>query len=181
MPRFVALLRGVNVGKANRVPMADWRELLAQLGYTQVATLLNSGNATFSAARGTAASHASAIARLLAERLQVKVPVVVKSARDLARVVADNPFVVAAAEHPRLLVALAQDTDALAALAAIGALVVPPERFFVGRAAAYLYCTRGLLDSKAASALLGKRGRAVTTRNWATVLKLQALVEAGGV
>jgi uncharacterized protein (DUF1697 family) len=45
MPRFVALLRGVNVGKAKRVPMAQLRAWLAELGYSGVATLLNSGNA----------------------------------------------------------------------------------------------------------------------------------------
>lgn len=51
MPIFVALLRGVNVGKAKRVPMAELRALLAGLGHTGVATLLNSGNAVFSAAK----------------------------------------------------------------------------------------------------------------------------------
>lgn len=49
MPKFVALLRGVNVGGAKRVPMAQLRTLLSDLGYTQVATLLNSGNAVFGA------------------------------------------------------------------------------------------------------------------------------------
>ena len=48
MPRYVALFRGINVGKANRIAMADFRELLTSLGYTDVKTLLNSGNAVFS-------------------------------------------------------------------------------------------------------------------------------------
>ena len=52
MPAFVALLRGVNVGKAKRVPMAELRDLLSSLGYTGVATLLNSGNAVFRALAG---------------------------------------------------------------------------------------------------------------------------------
>lgn len=52
MPRFVALLGGVNVGKAKRVPMADVRALLPGLEYAGVATLLNGGNAVFDAAKG---------------------------------------------------------------------------------------------------------------------------------
>lgn len=62
MPKFVALLRGVNVGRAKRVPMAELRSLLGELGYTSVATLLNSGNAVFHAPKGTSAQHAADIA-----------------------------------------------------------------------------------------------------------------------
>ena len=50
MPLYVALLRGVNVGRAKRVPMADWRALLEELGCEGVRTILNSGNAVFRAA-----------------------------------------------------------------------------------------------------------------------------------
>ena len=81
MPRFIALLRGVNVGKAKRVPMADFRALLVGLGGTDVSTLLNSGNAVFSAAGTSAAKHAIRFAAAIAERLQVDVPVIVKSDR----------------------------------------------------------------------------------------------------
>jgi uncharacterized protein (DUF1697 family) len=57
----------------------------------------------------------------------------------------------------------------------IEALVVPPERFALGKNAAYLLCASGILESKAGEALLGGAGGAATTRNWATVLKLRAL------
>ena len=177
MPGFVALLRGVNVGKANRVPMAELRELLASLGYTNIATLLNSGNAAFDASSASAAGHARAIATALVERVGVDVPVIVKSAKELRSVVADNPIAIDAPNHSRFLVAFAQDRKAVASLAAIEPLVVAPERFALGRNAAYLWCAAGILESKAGSALLGKAGTAATTRNWATVLKLQALAE----
>jgi uncharacterized protein (DUF1697 family) len=52
-------------------------------------------------------------------------------------------------------------------------MVRPPERFHIGSHAAYLHCASGILESKVGSALLGKVGREVTTRNWATVLKLK--------
>ena len=178
MPAFVALLRGVNVGKANRVPMAEFRSLLSGLGYTGVETVLNSGNAVFRAAAGTPARHAASIAAALSNRSGVDVPVVVKSAKELAAVIAESPIDAAAVDHSRFLVAFVQDDQALAALAAIGSLVMPPERFAVGRHAAYLLCPAGILQSKAGEALLGRAGRPATTRNWATTLKLHALASA---
>jgi len=177
MPTFVALLRGVNVGKAKRVPMAELRTLLSRLGYTRVATLLNSGNAVFHAPRGTPAKHSADIAAAIFTHFKVAVPVIVKSASELAAIVSESPITPAADEHPRFLVAFAQDPKALSRLAAIESLVVPPERFAIGKKAAYLLCATGILESKAGEALLGKAGKLATTtsRNWATVLKLQAL------
>ena len=175
MPQFVALLRGVNVGKAKRVPMAELRALLTGLGYTNVATLLNSGNAVFHSVQGTSVKHAAAIASAIMERLEVQVPVIVKSSAELAGIVSENPLRIETAEHARLLVAFAQVNTALPSLATIHSLVVAPEKFEVGRHAAYLLCVPGILESKAGAALLGKVGSKVTTRNWATVLKLGAL------
>ena len=177
MTTFVALVRGVNVGKAKRVPMAEFRKLLLALGYADVTTLLNSGNAVFSARSGAAVAHASAIAGAIARKLKVEVPVMVKSAKELAAIVAENPIAVDAAEYPRFLVAFAQEPNALSGLAVIEPLVQPPEGFAIGRHAAYLHCAHGILESKAAAALLGKAGRAMTTRNLATTVKLLALAE----
>jgi uncharacterized protein (DUF1697 family) len=176
MPTFVALLRGINVGQAKRVPMAELRALLSGLGYTGVATLLNSGNAVFHAPGGKPAKHSADIAAAIATQLKVEVPVIVKSASELAAVLSENPIKVGADEHSRFLVAFVQEAKALSSLAAIEPFVVPPEQFSVGKNAAYLLCAKGILESKAWEALLGKAGKAATTRNWATVLKLQALV-----
>ncbi|HTC50660.1 MAG TPA: DUF1697 domain-containing protein [Steroidobacteraceae bacterium] len=179
MPKFVALLRGINVGKAKRVPMADLRALLIGLGHTHVATLLNSGNAVFQAGGGSCARHAKDISGAIAARLKVDVPVVVKSLKELSSIIAENPIDAEAEEYPRLLVAFVQDSKSLRDLSAIGALVIAPERFALGRSAAYLLCAKGILESKAAVALLGQAGRVATSRNLATVLKLAALANAG--
>lgn len=175
MPTFVALLRGINVGKAKRVPMAELHALLSGLGYKGVVTLLNSGNAVFRASRGTPAKLATDIAAAISTQLKVEVPVIVKSASELAAIISENPIKVRAEEHPRFLVAFVQDTKALSGLAVIESLVVPPEQFAVGQNAAYLFCPTGILESKAWEALLGKAGKSTTTRNWATIVKLQAL------
>ncbi len=175
MPTFIALLRGINVGKAKRIQMAELRALLINLGYTGVATLLNSGNAVFHASKGTSISHATGIASAISANLKMEVPVIVISAKDLTAIVAENPLADEALDHARLLVAFVQESSALSNFSAIGPLVVPPEQFVIGKNAAYLHCPTGILQSKAGEALLGKVGKSATTRNWATVLKLQAL------
>ncbi|HUO80008.1 MAG TPA: DUF1697 domain-containing protein [Steroidobacteraceae bacterium] len=178
MPTFVALLRGVNVGAAKRVPMEELRRLLAARGYTRIATVLNSGNAVFDAAGGTAASHAATVAAAIGDGLGIEVPVVVKSARELAAIVAGNPLCGAGVDPSRLLVAFARDRRTLLDLAAIAPLVAARERFFLGPRAAYLSCPAGILESPAWEALLGRSRSVVTTRNWATVLKLQSLASS---
>lgn len=175
MPRFVVLLRGVNVGTAKRVPMAAFKALLEGLGATAVQTVLNSGNAVFSHSGRSTARLAEAVSAALQAQLGVQVLVVVKTAAEWARVVAAMPWQLPAAEHGKCLVAWAPDTAHLQPLQALHSLVQPPEQWLLTDDAAYLHCARGILDSKAGAALLGKTGQGVTTRNWATVLKLQAL------
>jgi uncharacterized protein (DUF1697 family) len=179
MPQFVALLRGVNVGKGKRVPMAEFRSLLEALGFTNVRTVLNSGNAVFDTDAGSAAAHASRIAAALRERMGLEVEVVVKSAREFLAAVNRNPIAPPPGEHARFIVAFAQDAAQLPQLSVLAPLVQPPEQFSVGPHAAYLHCAGGILQSKVGAALLGKAGRAVTTRNLATVTRLAGLLDAG--
>ena len=173
MSRVVVLLRGVNVGKAKRVPMAEFRALLDELGFSDARTLLNSGNAVCEAPAGATSTQARRIHDALVARLAVDVAVIVKSAAEVAAIVRVNPFATQVTDPSRLLVAFAPDAEALASLAPVAA----PDAFVVGTHAAYLWCPDGILSSKAGEALLGKAGRQVTTRNWATVLKLVALLD----
>jgi uncharacterized protein (DUF1697 family) len=155
--------------------MAEFRALLSDLKYANVATLLNSGNAVFHASKGTAAKHSADIAAAISSKLKVDVPVVVKSETELAAIIEENPITVEELDHSRFLVVFTQDPSTLASLSVIESLVVPPERFFVGKNAVYFLCASGILESKAGEALLGKVGKNVTTRNLATVLKLKVL------
>ncbi len=179
MPRYAVLLRGVNVGKGNRVPMAEFKALLEKLGYSDVQTLLNSGNAVFTGPAGSSAKHAEAVANALQARLAITTPVIVKSGKEFSAVIDANPIPPPEADHSRFLVAFARDSSSLKALEPLVAMAQAPERFVVTKQAAFLHCPGGLLESRVATALLGKPGRSVTTRNWATVLKLGALLDSG--
>lgn len=179
MPRFVALLRGINVGKAKRVAMADLRALLASLGYTHVQTLLNSGNAVFNSAEPSPAKHAPRIQAAIAKTLGVDTFVIVKSATEVAAIMAGNTLPSSATDPSRLLVALTQDAKKLSALAALGQADWKGEAVQVGPHAAYVWCENGILQSKAAAALLKGQADAGTTRNWATMEKIHALLQTG--
>ena len=98
MPTHVALLRGINVGGHNKVPMAELRQVVASLGHAGVATYIQSGNVVFSAAEaGTAGiAHTTALAEALEQAIAaafgVSVRVVVVSRDELAQVMRDNPY-----------------------------------------------------------------------------------------
>ena len=181
MKRHVALLRGINVGKAKRIAMADLRALMEDLGYAGVRTLLNSGNVVFDAGAGTAASHAKKLKAAILEQAGVDCEVIVKTAADLAAAVAEHPLRKHANDDARMLVMFIQDADALAGLKALEATDWSPEAFAAGRHAAWLWCADGIIESRLSKAVgkaLGPRG---TARNWATVCKLDAMArEAAG-
>lgn len=178
MQKFVALLRGINVGKHNRVPMAELRSLLNELGYMHVATLLNTGNAVFHAETKSPAAHADTITAGIFNRFGISIPVIVKSANELTTILQENPLTTSEANHSQLLVVFSQLSSELIKLNTLEKQVVLPEQFILGKNAAYLYCANGIQESKTAKALLGKFGKNVTTRNWATVLKLHNLLSA---
>jgi uncharacterized protein (DUF1697 family) len=173
--RFVVLLRGVNVGKGKRVPMADFKRLLEGLGFTDVKTLLNSGNAVVTSTARSTGGMAAAVASALREQLNVATPVIVKSASQLRAVIQASPPVPPEAQHSRYLVVFGPDQASLHALAGLHPLVGATETFAIHDEAAFLHCPQGVLESKVGEALLGKAGAGLTTRNWATVLKLAAL------
>ncbi len=92
MPRYVALLRGINLGRRNRVAMADLRQLTEALGHAEVATYIQSGNVLFTSPDTDCGRLADALEEAIARSLALRSAVVVLSRDDLARVVADNPF-----------------------------------------------------------------------------------------
>jgi uncharacterized protein (DUF1697 family) len=178
MPRYVALFRGINVGKAKRIAMADLRRLLGTLGYTEIATLLNSGNAVFTARKAENAKLAARIRAAVRETLGVDAHVVVKSGDEVAAIVQGNRLADVATDPSRLLVVMTDDDDSLATVKPLAKQLWGEERIHVGAHAAYLWCANGILESAAAAALLGKLGNAQTTRNGATLGKILAALDA---
>lgn len=173
--RAVALLRGINVGKAKRVAMADLRAVVEGLGYRKVATLLASGNVAFTAAGGTAVEAAKRIEAALEKRLKLSSRVVGLSAEELGEIVEGNPLAKVATVPSRLLIAVWNDPAVPQRLAELGRAAAGGERFELTARAAYFWCPEGISKSVLGEALVGRAGDGVTTRNAATMGKLLAL------
>jgi uncharacterized protein (DUF1697 family) len=173
----VALLRGINVGRAKRVAMAELRALVQGLGYRDVRTLLNSGNVVFTAPKTVSEAAAARIEAALVERLGVAARVTVLAAAELAAAVAGNPLVVPDRNPSRLLVSVLADPADRRRLAPLTGEDWSPEALALGARVAYVWCPKGVLASRLSEAIGRALGDAVTTRNWATMTKLAALLE----
>jgi uncharacterized protein (DUF1697 family) len=179
MTRYVALLRGINVGSHRRVAMADLRALMEELGYGEVRTLLQSGNVVFAAGQ-TPELVALDLERHIEADLGVRAEVVVRTEKELADVVERDPMGAVATDPKRYQVSfLSAEPDPSVALE-IAALDFAPERCVLSRREIYAWHPDGIHNSALARLLAGPRlGVTATARNWNTVLKLLAMVREG--
>jgi uncharacterized protein (DUF1697 family) len=179
MARYVALLRGINVGGNKKVPMARLRELLQGLGYTDVATLLQSGNAVFSSQEKNPAQLVKRIEAAIAEEFGFEVAVVVRTRDELAAVIKANPLLGAEDAPSQFLVTFLSDVPEPKRLQEIDPAAYLPDEFRVVGREIYARFPNGIRDSKLATVLGGLRlGVTPTARNWSTVTKLLALADS---
>jgi len=165
VPRNVALLRGINLGAKRRVAMADLRALLEALGYTDVRTVLASGNAIF-----TGRTSRSKLEKALQDRFGMKIDVVLRTMDELRAVVDADPFAGKVDKPTRYFVVF---LDAEPKLDHLEGEDFTPDAFVARGTEIYAWCPDGMQDSRLMKAL-GKPGLAgtATVRNWATVNKL---------
>lgn len=175
--KHVALLRGVNVGRAKRVAMADLRALVEDLGYRDVRTLLNSGNVVFTVPGVSRGDPAARIEKAITTRLGLSSKVTVLTAKELAAVVTDNPLRQVADNPSRLFVCFLSNPADQKALKPLVRQDWAPEIMAIGPRVVYLWCPEGMLASRLPEAVGRALGDAVTTRNWATVMKLHVLAK----
>jgi uncharacterized protein (DUF1697 family) len=175
VPTFVALLRGINVGKAKQVAMADLQALLAGLGYADVRTHLRSGNAVFYAAGHEPDALATRIEAALEERFGLEVSVLIRTPADLDAIIAANPFPDAAATTPaQLHVAFLSTTPA----GTIDPAAYAPDELRIAGREVYAWYPNGMGRSKLTNTTLERHlGVHATMRNWNTVTRLVALAE----
>ena len=177
MSRYASLLRGINVGRAKRLAMADLRGLVEELGFTNVRTLLNSGNVVFDAPGGDGAHIASRLEQAIADHAGFRSNVIVVSRGEMTTIAGENALATRADNHSRLLVVFVRDGARLQHLAPLATRDWSPEALHVGSKAAYIWSPNGVLASEVFEASGRVLGDQVTTRNWATLLKLCALMD----
>jgi uncharacterized protein (DUF1697 family) len=170
----IALIRGINVGRGKRISMDDLRGLIGGLGATDVRTLLNSGNVVFRSKRPNAAKLAMNIEAAITAKCGFLAAAMVVTAAELDHIIEENPLLKLATDPSRHLVGFVSQPTALAPLRAMLTETWTPDALAIGSRAAYLWCATGILESKMNLAFARRAAATVTTRNWATVLKLQA-------
>ena len=170
MARLVALLRGINLGSKRRVAMADLRALFEELGYTEVRTVLQSGNAVFT---GPKAKARAKLEKALAERFGFDIDVILRTMEELHEVVDADPFGADVTDATRYFVVFLDAAPNAEALRAITEQDFSPDRVAAGGRELYAWCPDGMQGSRLMREL-GKPGLAgtATVRNWSTVNKL---------
>lgn len=173
--RLLLLLRGVNVGGKNRLPMATLTALVAELGATEVQTYIQSGNVVCRAAPGLASELGPALERLLEARLGVRSPVAVRTVEELAAALVDPPF----ADQPEDERHLGFLVGAPKPGVELDPARSPGDRAVLRGRELFLHLPRGVAATKLTSDWLDRRlGSVVTVRNWRTVLALRERVGA---
>lgn len=170
--RQALLLRGINLG-GRRLPMADLRRLLTELGFAEVSTYLASGQAVVTTERDPI-EVAAEVEQRLVDELGLRTDVVIRGHEDLAAIVAANPFPTADDDAARHAVVFLRRPPAAGELKRLEAVDWSPDEYVVSGREIYLRLPKGFAESKLAIAV-GKVKQPATTRNWNTVRKLLAL------
>jgi uncharacterized protein (DUF1697 family) len=169
----VALLRGVNVGGNNILPMKDLAAMFTAAGCSDVRTYIQSGNVVFKAGRALARRIPAVISAAISDRFGFQVAVVLRTADALREVAHSNPFLDAASDASTLAVAFLADAPDVARVARLDPNRSLPDAFVVSGREIYLHCPNGFANTKLTNAYFDSAlATTSTARNWRTVLTL---------
>lgn len=174
---FVALLRGVNVGGKNKLPMKDLAAMFAAAGCQDVRTYIQSGNVVFTAAPRVADQLPALIAARIEQAFGYRTPVVMRTTEQLAEVAAHNPFLTAGAAADSLHVLFLADPPSPDRIATLDPHRSPPDAFRVRGREVFLSLPNGAARTKLTNAYFdSKLATTSTGRNWRTVTTLLGLM-----
>ena len=172
----VALLRGINVGGRNRLPMAHLVTMFENAGCRHVRTYIQSGNVVFETPAATARLVPAAVTTSIEAECGFRVPILIRTATDLERIVRTNPFVEPGTDLGLLHVGFLADRPSAARVATLDPHRSPPDEFAQHEREIYLRCPNGMARTKLTTAYFDARLQTVATfRNWRTTLELLAL------
>jgi uncharacterized protein (DUF1697 family) len=175
--KHVALLRGINVGGKNMLPMKDLAAMFAKAGCADVTTYIQSGNVVFCAEDKVIAELDAEIARLVEARFGLRVPVVLRTAAEIDAVIRANPFLKAGANEETLHVCFLADRPGKDLVAELDAGRSTPDAFAVVGREIYMQLVKGVSGTKLTNAYFDSKLKTVSTmRNWRTVLKLAEML-----
>ncbi len=167
---FVALLRGINVGGKNKLSSEELVGLFEEVGCDRVRTYIQSGNVVYRAGSHLTKAVPAAVVAAIERDYGFSVPVVTRTAAELAAVVEENPFVVGGEDPKTLHVAFLADRPSVTQVSQLDPSLSPGDQFVVSGREVYLHCPNGLARTKLTNAYLDSTlGTVSTMRNWKTV------------
>ena len=177
-PTWIALLRGINVGGKNRLPMAALKDELAALGCTNARTYIQSGNAVFESGSANPATLANKLADQIQAHHGFRPEVLLLTLEQLQNAMDQNPFPGAIAGPKTLHFSFLAEPATAPDLEALQALQSPTEKFELRGQVFYLHAPDGIGRSKLAAKVERCLGVPATGRNFRTVQKIAELVSA---
>src|ERR1700690_163331 len=170
---FAAMLRGINVGGKNKLPMADLVAMFGDAGCTDVQSYIQSGNVTFRATLARAAQAASQVEADIEKRFGYAIPIVLRTGDELLEVRGNNPFLRDGAAADRVHVMFLADTPDPARVASLDAHRSAPDAFVVRGRDVYLHLPNGVAKTRLTNQYFDSSLKTTSTvRNWNTLLKL---------
>lgn len=175
---YLALLRGINVGGKNKLPMKDLVGLFEDVGCLNVRTFIQSGNVIFNASRGLVKGLPNLITRTIEENLGYRIPVVLRTAEEMDEAIHWNPFIAAGVPEKTLHVYFLASLPDARAVATLDASRSLPDRFQVCGQEIYVELPNGMARTKLTNAYFDSKLATISTaRNWKTVIQLHKLMK----
>lgn len=177
MPEYVAMLRGINVGGRNKLPMRELAALFAGAGCDNVETYIQSGNVIFDASREVAANVSETMSHAIEHEYGYHIPVIVRTAAQMANVVDSNPWIPVGVPEAMLHVYFLETKPERDRVSALDPERSPGDTFAVLGQEVYLNLANGMARTKLTNAYFDSALQTMTTgRNWRTVTKLHDLL-----
>ncbi len=175
---YLALLRGINVGGKNKLPMKELAALFAEAGCDDVRTYIQSGNVIFSALERVSGRIPGLITAQIADRFGFKTPIILRTTAQIGNVVCNNPFLKAGIVEEGLHVLFLADPPSPRSVLDLDPARSPPDAFVVRGSEIYMQCPQGMANTKLTNAYFDSRLSTTSTgRNWRTVTTLFKLME----
>jgi uncharacterized protein (DUF1697 family) len=176
---YVALLRGVNMGGKNKLPMKELAKIFANAGCGGVKTYIQSGNVVFTALASVCDGLAERVSQQIEKKIGHKPPVLLRSQEQMTEVVRNNPYLRPGVDFKSLCVVFLANKPKAQDVAKLDPNRSPGDEYTLRRQEIYLYLPNGVADSKLTNAYFdSKLGTVSTARNWRTTVTLVEMMEA---
>lgn len=178
MTKYIAILRGINVGGRRKILMANLKELFSELGFTDIKTYIQSGNVIFnSKGKDDDIILGNKIEQSISKNYDFEVPVIVRTSNELNEAISKNSFLEKnKVDIERLHLTFLKEVPETSKLETIKTSDYSPDKFKIIDKNVFVYCSEKYSDSKLTNNFFESKLKvSATTRNWKTVLKLSEL------